>query len=63
MLGLLVFISVIYFTYSLKTVLKFGGSSIKDRLRIENVGKIILEEKNKGNEPLVVFSAIDDTTN
>ncbi len=63
MLSLLVFISVIYFTYSLKTVLKFGGSSIKDRLRIENVAKIILEEKNKGNEPLVVFSAIDDTTN
>lgn len=48
---------------SLKQVLKFGGSSIKNLKRIENVGSIILDEKNKGNKPIVIFSAIDDTTN
>lgn len=63
MLRLLVFISVICISCSLRTVLKFGGSSIKDRNRIENVGKIILEEREKGNDPLIIFSAIDDTTN
>ncbi len=49
--------------HSLKTVLKFGGSSIKDIVRINNVGEIIVNELEKGNKPLLVFSAIDDTTN
>ena len=48
---------------SLKTVLKFGGSSICNKLRIENVWRIILEEKEKGNKPVIVFSAIGDSTN
>ena len=57
-------LAVLLFTVnSLKQVLKFGGSSIKNLKRIENVGSIIFDEKNKGNRPIVIFSAIDDTTN
>ena len=63
MIRYLILLSAFSLTLSLKTVLKFGGSSICNKLRIENVGNIILEEKEKGNQPLVVFSAIGDSTN
>ena len=63
MIRYLILLSAFSLTLSLKTVLKFGGSSICNKLRIENVGNIILEEKENGNQPLVVFSAIGDSTN
>ena len=63
MIRYLILLTLISIILSLKTVLKFGGSSICNKLRIENVGNIILEEKEKGNKPVIVFSAIGDSTN
>ena len=42
-------------------VLKFGGASIKDSKRIENVFSII--EKYKSQKTIIVFSAIANITN
>ena len=42
-------------------VLKFGGASIKDSKRIENVFSII--EKYKSKKTIIVFSAIANITN
>lgn len=43
-------------------VLKFGGSSIKDAKRIENVGNILEEYHDKGIHYAVVFSAMGGIT-
>ncbi|MCR4782819.1 MAG: aspartate kinase [Lachnospiraceae bacterium] len=46
----------------MKKVMKFGGSSVKDAIRIKRVAKRILKEKKKGEEIVVVLSAMGDTT-
>ena len=43
-------------------VQKFGGSSVADFKRLENVAKIITSYKEKGNDVVVVVSAQGDTT-
>lgn len=43
-------------------VQKFGGSSVADFKRLENVAKIITSCKEKGNDVVVVVSAQGDTT-
>ena len=43
-------------------VQKFGGSSVRDALRIRNVAGIIAETYLEGNDVLVVLSAQGDTT-
>ena len=43
-------------------VQKFGGSSVADFKRLENVAKIITSCKKKGNDVVVVVSAQGDTT-
>ena len=43
-------------------VQKFGGSSVKDAQRIQNVARIIAETYVKGNDVIVVLSAQGDTT-
>ena len=43
-------------------VQKFGGSSVKDAKRIQNVARIIAETYVKGNDVIVVLSAQGDTT-
>ena len=43
-------------------VQKFGGTSVKDRSRIFNVARIIMNTRNAGNDVVVVVSAQGDTT-
>ncbi len=43
-------------------VQKFGGSSVADAHRIENVAKIVTKFKKKGDDVVVVVSAQGDTT-
>lgn len=43
-------------------VMKFGGSSVADKERLENVADIIAAERRKGNDVLAVVSAQGDTT-
>ncbi len=43
-------------------VKKFGGSSVADRERIFNVAERCIEEYKKGNDVIVVLSAMGDTT-
>lgn len=38
-------------------VQKFGGSSVADAVKLNQVASKILEEKNKGNDVVVVVSA------
>ena len=38
-------------------VQKFGGSSVKDRNRIFNVARIVMNTRNAGNDVVVVVSA------
>lgn len=43
-------------------VKKFGGSSVKDKEHIFNVAELCAEEYRKGNDVIVVLSAMGDTT-
>ena len=43
-------------------VQKFGGSSVKDRNRIFNVARIVMNTRNAGHDVVVVVSAQGDTT-
>ena len=43
-------------------VKKFGGSSVADRERIFNVARRCIEDYNKGNDVVVVLSAMGKTT-
>ena len=43
-------------------VKKFGGSSVADRERILNVARRCIEDYNKGNDVVVVLSAMGKTT-
>ena len=43
-------------------VQKFGGSSVADAKKIFNVAGRITDEYNKGNDVVVVVSAMGDTT-
>jgi len=43
-------------------VQKYGGSSVADAEKIKNVARRIVETKDKGNEVVVVVSAMGDTT-
>ncbi len=43
-------------------VQKYGGSSVADAEKIKNVARRIAETKKKGNEVIVVVSAMGDTT-
>ena len=43
-------------------VQKFGGTSVKDRSRIFNVARIVINTRNEGNDVVVVVSAQGDTT-
>lgn len=43
-------------------VQKFGGSSVGNAKRIQNVAKRVVETKRKGNKLVVVVSAIGDST-
>ena len=43
-------------------VKKFGGSSVANRERIFNVARRCIEDYNKGNDIIVVLSAMGDTT-
>jgi len=43
-------------------VQKFGGSSVGNAKRIQNVAKRVVETKRKGNQLVVVVSAIGDST-
>lgn len=43
-------------------VKKFGGSSVKDKEHIFNVAERCVEEYKKGNDVIVVLSAMGDTT-
>src|SRR4030042_176370 len=43
-------------------VQKFGGSSVANVDRIQNVAKRIVSYRKKGNELVVVVSALGDTT-
>ena len=43
-------------------VKKFGGSSVADKERIYNVAKRCIEEYQKGNDVVVVLSAMGKTT-
>ncbi|MDD3593379.1 MAG: aspartate kinase [Candidatus Gastranaerophilales bacterium] len=44
-------------------VQKFGGSSVADADKIRNVANCVIKEKNKGNQVVVVVSAMGKTTN
>ena len=46
----------------MKLVMKFGGTSIGNAERIENVGKIVANEYKKGSEIAVVVSALSGVT-
>ena len=43
-------------------VQKFGGTSVKDRSRIFNVARIVMNTRNEGNDVVVVVSAQGETT-
>ena len=43
-------------------VKKFGGSSVADKDRIFNVARRCMEDYHKGNDVVVVLSAMGDTT-
>ena len=43
-------------------VQKFGGTSVRDRNRIFNVARIVMNTRNAGNDVVVVVSAQGDTT-
>ena len=43
-------------------VKKFGGSSVANRERIFNVARRCIEDYKKGNDIIVVLSAMGDTT-
>ena len=43
-------------------VQKFGGTSVKNRSRIFNVARIVMNTRNEGNDVVVVVSAQGDTT-
>ena len=43
-------------------VIKFGGSSVADAVKIKNVANRIIEDYNKGHQIVVVLSAQGDTT-
>ena len=43
-------------------VKKFGGSSVANAERVENVARIVTEDYKKGNNIVVVVSAQGDTT-
>ena len=43
-------------------VQKFGGTSVRDRSRIFNVARIVMNTRNAGNDVVVVVSAQGDTT-
>ncbi len=43
-------------------VQKYGGSSVADAEKIKNVARRVVETKEKGNEVVVVVSAMGDTT-
>jgi len=43
-------------------VQKYGGSSVADAEKIKNVARRVAETKKKGNEVIVVVSAMGDTT-
>ena len=43
-------------------VKKFGGTSVGDPDRIRNVARRCVEEYKKGNDVVVVLSAMGDTT-
>lgn len=43
-------------------VQKFGGSSVRDAERLQNVANIVTAEHDKGNDVIVVVSAQGDTT-
>jgi aspartate kinase len=45
-----------------KTVVKFGGSSIKSEKEIKSIGKILKHMIYHGGEPVVVCSALGNTT-
>lgn len=44
-------------------VLKFGGSSLKSSKEIKNVANIIIDSKNRNENPIIVCSACGDSTN
>ncbi len=43
-------------------VQKFGGTSVADAKKIHNVASAVIKEKNKGNDVVVVVSAMGHTT-
>lgn len=43
-------------------VQKFGGTSVADTDKIKNVAKVVIKEKNNGNDVVVVVSAMGHTT-
>lgn len=43
-------------------VQKFGGTSVADTDKIKNVAQAVIKEKNKGNDVVVVVSAMGHTT-
>jgi len=43
-------------------VQKYGGSSVADAVKIKNVARRIVETRDKGNEVVVVVSAMGETT-
>ena len=43
-------------------VQKFGGTSVADPPKIHNVAKAVIREKEKGNDVVVVVSAMGHTT-
>ena len=43
-------------------VQKFGGSSVRDAQRLQNVANIVTREYDKGNDLIVIVSAQGDTT-
>ena len=45
-----------------RIVCKFGGSSVADKERIYNVARRCIEDYQKGNDVVVVLSAMGKTT-
>ena len=43
-------------------VQKFGGTSVADTDKIKNVARVVIKEKNNGNDVVVVVSAMGHTT-
>ena len=43
-------------------VQKFGGTSVADTEKIQHVADVVIEEKNRGNDVVVVVSAMGHTT-